>query len=136
MSEHRTHHNTCPRGERCACYLTGYTDAEYDHGLALDTLEPAKSDLASSTGYPTWCNHCQALSVGHLHSSGIYIPACPHDSKERRVWQLLKDIEQHCPCGARPESLNTHPHVTGCPVSEALELMADNDSRSSTDTRP
>lgn len=51
MSEHRTHHNTCPRGERCACYLTGYTDSEYDHGHARDTLEPAKSELASSTGY-------------------------------------------------------------------------------------
>lgn len=51
MSERRTHHNICQRGERCACYLTGFTDAEYDHGLALDTLEPAKSELASSTGY-------------------------------------------------------------------------------------
>lgn len=51
MSERRTHHDTCQHGERCACYLTGFTDAEYDHGLALDTLEPAKSELASSTGY-------------------------------------------------------------------------------------
>lgn len=65
-------------------------------------LNPKASELASSTGYPTW-------------------------SKERRVWQLLKAIEQHCPCGARPESLNTHPHVTACPVSQALELMSDND---------
>jgi hypothetical protein len=42
----RTHHNTCPRGERCACYLTGYSDAEYDHGLALNTLDdqPRPSD--------------------------------------------------------------------------------------------
>ncbi len=38
----KTHHNTCPMRERCACYLTGYTDAEYDYGFALDSLEPPK----------------------------------------------------------------------------------------------
>ncbi len=36
-----THHNTYPRRERCSCYLAGYTDAEYNHGHALNTLEPA-----------------------------------------------------------------------------------------------
>lgn len=34
----------------------------------------------------------------------------------------LLEIERHCPCGARPESLKTHPHVTGCPVQRALAL--------------
>jgi hypothetical protein len=34
----KTHHNTCPKGERCACYITGYTDAEYDYGLAADDI--------------------------------------------------------------------------------------------------
>ncbi len=51
--EYKTHHNTCPRGERCACYLTGYTDAEYDHGLSVDSLDqpkPRKQDAASPTG--------------------------------------------------------------------------------------
>lgn len=33
----------------------------------------------------------------------------------------LREIERHCPCGARPESLVTHPHVIGCPVDLALE---------------
>lgn len=32
----------------------------------------------------------------------------------------LLEIEMHCPCGARPESPNTHPHVGGCPVERAL----------------
>jgi hypothetical protein len=66
MSERRTHHNICQRGERCACYLTGFTDAEYDHGLALDTLEPAKSELASSTGYlRRWREVFCALQLAH-----------------------------------------------------------------------
>ena len=33
---------------------------------------------------------------------------------------LLGQIEMHCPCGARPESLNTHPHVSGCPVERSI----------------
>ena len=36
---------------------------------------------------------------------------------------LTKEIEQHCPCGARPESLSTHPHVTGCPVEKLLRTL-------------
>jgi hypothetical protein len=31
-------------------------------------------------------------------------------------WQT----EHSCPCGARPESPNTHPHVGGCPTAAAL----------------
>ncbi len=33
----------------------------------------------------------------------------------------LLQVEQHCPCGARPEALDTHPHVGGCPVKRALD---------------
>jgi hypothetical protein len=36
---------------------------------------------------------------------------------------LLLRIERACPCGARPESLNTHPHTGGCPVYDALTLL-------------
>jgi hypothetical protein len=36
------------------------------------------------------------------------------------VLAALEEIEVHCPCGARPESLNTHPHVVLCPVGDAL----------------
>jgi hypothetical protein len=37
----------------------------------------------------------------------------------------LKEVERHCPCGARPESPRTHPHVGGCPVGEAIAKYAD-----------
>lgn len=36
---------------------------------------------------------------------------------------LLKEVEQHCPCGARPESLRTHPHVLGCKVEQVLTII-------------
>lgn len=32
----------------------------------------------------------------------------------------LKVAERFCPCGARPESLRTHPHVTGCQIAAAI----------------
>ncbi len=36
-------------------------------------------------------------------------------------WHQLEYIErQGCPCGARPESLNTHPHVDGCGIEQLL----------------
>lgn len=29
--------------------------------------------------------------------------------------------EKRCPCGARPESPQTHPHVSGCPTGLAVD---------------
>ena len=54
--------------------------------------------------------------------------ACRAERAEARVRELegaLREVERHCPCGARPEwarpeSPATHPHVTGCPVGNAL----------------
>lgn len=40
-----------------------------------------------------------------------------------RILKLIADIEQHCPCGARPESLTTHPHVADCPVAELKAIL-------------
>lgn len=37
-----------------------------------------------------------------------------------RLRAALRQVERSCPCGARPESLNTHPHVAECPVGDAL----------------
>lgn len=34
--------------------------------------------------------------------------------------QALQFAERFCPCGARPESLNTHPHTPGCLIAKAL----------------
>jgi hypothetical protein len=40
-----------------------------------------------------------------------------------RILYLIGEIENHCPCGARLESLATHPHVTECPVLELKQLL-------------
>lgn len=37
--------------------------------------------------------------------------------------EYLWETTHSCPCGARPESPNTHPHVTGCPTGKAVELF-------------
>lgn len=46
------------------------------------------------------------------------------DEKLREENALLRRalviVERACPCGARPESLSTHPHVGGCVVGEML----------------
>lgn len=36
----------------------------------------------------------------------------------------IAEVEVHCPCGARPESLRTHPHVLCCPVELAKIALA------------
>lgn len=38
----------------------------------------------------------------------------------RELLAALKHAENHCPCGARPESPHTHPHVGMCPIGNAL----------------
>lgn len=43
-----------------------------------------------------------------------------HRAEAVRLREALLEVERTCPCGARPESPNTHPHVTGCPVGRAL----------------
>lgn len=45
--------------------------------------------------------------------------------RDKPLVSLLRQIEQHCPCGARPESLNSHPHVPGCPVADALVMLGE-----------
>ena len=41
-------------------------------------------------------------------------------ARAERLAKALREVEKHCPCGARPESPATHPHVIGCPVGIAL----------------
>lgn len=36
---------------------------------------------------------------------------------------LVEQVAESCPCGARPESPGTHPHVTGCPVAQLVFLL-------------
>lgn len=33
----------------------------------------------------------------------------------------LLQIEANCPCGARPETIETHPHASGCHVAAGLD---------------
>ncbi len=40
-----------------------------------------------------------------------------------RALELARSIERHCPCGARPESPNTHAHVPGCEVAELIQVL-------------
>lgn len=47
-----------------------------------------------------------------------------HEATIARLREALFEIERHCPCGARPESLATHPHVSPCPVAKALAESA------------
>lgn len=40
--------------------------------------------------------------------------------RAERLTEALRWAERHCPCGARPESPDTHPHLPGCLVGAAL----------------
>ncbi len=45
---------------------------------------------------------------------------------ERRIQEALvglRLLEQTCPCGARPESPNTHPHVTNCLLDVVIRRL-------------
>lgn len=74
------------------------------------------------------CPECAfTFDRGHEDVDGGY--SCPCCA-ELRLRLLLQDIghellqaEVHCPCGARPESPATHPHVTGCPIGNAIALF-------------
>ena len=35
------------------------------------------------------------------------------------------DTRHTCPCGARPESPDTHPHAPACPTARALQEASD-----------
>lgn len=71
---------------------------------------------------PAACEH-KASGMGLCDS-------CTADLLEKHIRPLveaLRHCEQHCPCGARPESINSHHHVIGCPVELALITYADPD---------
>lgn len=67
--------------------------------------------------------HHSPDSVTNLEQVVANIIREEHSAQLKRVMNCLKEIENHCPCGARPESLNTHPHVGGCPVEHAIMII-------------
>jgi len=91
--------------------------------MSAENQKLRDGDFSPSPCSQIWCDECKKLSEGKGFRSGIYIPGCEHDTWQRRMRQLLAEIELHCPCGARPESIHTHPHVIGCPVDEAIRLF-------------
>lgn len=52
----------------------------------------------------------------------------------KRALAAVQQIERHCPCGARPETINTHHHVAGCPVEAALVYLSDHPNGTSDGT--
>lgn len=63
------------------------------------------------------------LDYQHKNRDQIWEQKKQLEQREQALHQLVKEIEQHCPCGARPESLSTHPHVAGCPVAALTALL-------------
>jgi len=45
------------------------------------------------------------------------------ESQVRATLAKLLRVERHCPCGARPESPVTHPHVPGCELAAAIDSL-------------
>ena len=45
--------------------------------------------------------------------------------KQLELLPQLLYVENQCPCGARPESLQTHPHVSGCGIDYLIRQIFD-----------
>lgn len=68
-----------------------------------------------------YCAYCQTIEIANDSAECV--------DKLMEEVALLKRalliVERTCPCGARPESLQTHSHVIGCPVGEVLYPIKD-----------
>ena len=43
--------------------------------------------------------------------------------KQLELLSQLLYVEKQCPCGARPESFDTHPHVGGCGIDYLIRQI-------------
>lgn len=43
--------------------------------------------------------------------------------KQLELLTQLLYLEKQCPCGARPESFSTHPHVGGCQLAWLIDAI-------------
>ena len=61
-------------------------------------------------------------SVVNLSAIALQVVGQIEELKTQNAHLLaaLKHVERHCPCGARPETPHTHPHVLGCQVGIAI----------------
>ena len=73
-----------------------------------------------------------ALKTAEWHRAFLELESFTYNAAPRllAIWKTAKEaldhliaLEVHCPCGARPESLNTHPHVGGCELDKAIRKL-------------
>lgn len=114
------------------------TDQQKDLRRDVESLRAWIADLQDG-GFVNcvYCGHrygrADRVAASLADVLKAHVAACPEhplrvaldklDQLRRRhdaMYAALVEVEQHCPCGARPESPNTHPHVFGCPVGNAL----------------
>ena len=103
-----------------AAAMTAHTRGPWRIGRHLPT-----KPVEDSTAFEVQDERGQMIAVLYLQNRSIegaedranaaLIKAAP------LMYAALKHAERFCPCGARPESPTTHPHVPGCPVALALE---------------
>lgn len=100
-----------------------------DPGIIKAMLDAFKGVLEE---HPTAENYVemqlQDRETGSRYTVTIGKPGgrTPHQLRKQAEAAVLHfwDNGVQCPCGARPESPDTHPHNTGCPVGIALAQMA------------
>ncbi len=92
--------------------------------LAAEVLEKRKA-LAPVTDDEVYA--ALSLKRGNKRTnraiSGLYREREALRKALAQAREAVQEVEIHCPCGARPESLDTHPHVGGCPVAKALAAL-------------
>ncbi len=87
---------------------------------ALSSAQERIQSLESSLTERTLdCEQALRVGVSHMERANAL------ESRLTKAREPLLELEQSCPCGARPESLKTHPHVTGCLVAAALAILND-----------
>ena len=103
---------------RVAAYLTH--SAAVAAAGAIDGEKAKARPSAECTGDPAGNDEAAAARCQLCESLSRDLQA----AKEalRAAEDALRFAERFCPCGARPESPDTHPHVPGCLVDQALRL--------------
>jgi hypothetical protein len=82
--------------------------------IPLAALVVSGECVAAQTALAEGGNLMDARTLAEQDMAKVILNAIP---------QLEYVLRQFgCPCGARPESLDTHPHVGGCGIAQLLEL--------------
>lgn len=79
------------------------------------TADLDEESALTAEGSIAWSEQADSLQ---LHARVAQL-----EQEKATLLSALKEVERHCPCGARPETPKTHPHVSGCPVGYALESL-------------